>query len=198
MLGGTIGLTLAAAGCSVLPTQPYLQRRDWPLTISRPLTLPLRQGGRVLLVRTLQAGPGLEARGLRVVQPDGSVKSEFFEQWAVLPAEGVDDDLRRWLAASGRFAAVLAPGSRMRADLVLESELTALNADLRTGTAHAALALVLIDQRTGADRVLLQRTESAEVKLEGTDPPALERAQIAALEAVLQQTETVLATAAGV
>ena len=113
------------------------------------------------------------------------------------PAEAVDDDLRRWLAASGLFGAVVAPGSRLQADLVLEGELTVLHADLGNGTAQAALALVLIDQHPTPARVLLQRTETASVKLDGTDTPAQAHAQVAAVEAALRQTEADIAAALG-
>lgn len=204
LLGGMAGTALATAlgggGCSVLPSQPYLERRDWPLVVRRPLALPRRPGGRVLLVRAVQAGPGLEMRGLQTLQPDGSVRTAFYEQWAVPPAEAIDDDLRRWLADSGVFAAVLGPGSRMTADFVLDGELVLLHADLGTGMARAALALVLIDQRPSATQIMpgrirLERTEAADVKLDGTDPPALVRAQLAAVAAVLRRTEADLANA---
>ncbi len=220
-MGATaLAAVLGGARCSVLPNQPYLQRRDWPLTVRRtgelaglapgpssaeisagsPAPLATRSDRRVLLVRVVQAGPGLETRSLQTLQPDGSLQTAFYEEWAVPPAEGVDDDLRHWLADSGVFAAVLAPGSRMTADFALEGELVTLHADLAGMTARAALALVLIDQRPSATqirpgRIRLQRTEAADVKLEGTDPPALVRAQLAAVAAVLRQTETVLANA---
>lgn len=209
LLGGMAGTALATAlggsGCSVLPSQPYLQRRAWPLVVRRSEDLtgvtPVvsrpagRGGGLVLLVRTVQAGPGMEARGLQTLQPDGSLKTDFYEQWVVPPAEAVDDDLRRWLADSGLFAAVVGPGSRMTADLVLEGELLALHADLASMTAQAALALVLIDQRPGPARIGLERTAAASVRLEGTDPPALARAQLAAVAAMLRETEADLAHA---
>jgi len=223
LLGGMLGTALATAlggsGCSVLPSQPYLQRRDWPLVVRRSgaapgggatseLVSPLARGpapargaalagradGHVLLVRTVQAGPGLETRGLQMLQPDGSVKVDFYEQWAVPPAEAIDEDLRLWLADSGLFAAVVGPGSRITADIVLEGELLALNADLASMTARVALALVLIDQRPGPARIGLERTETASVKLEGTDPPALVRAQLAAVAAVLREAEADLAS----
>lgn len=195
ILAGAIGAALSAGACSVLPSRPYLERRDWPLMVTRPQAVPPPRRAPVLLVRILQAAPGLEPRGLRVVQPDGSVRTEFYEEWVVPPAAAVDDDLRRWLAASGLFAAVLAPGSRMPADLVLEGELTVLHADLGGKTADAALALVLIDLHPTPARVLLQRTVRASVKLDGTDPPALVRAQVEAVTAVLGQTEAALAAA---
>jgi hypothetical protein len=69
------------------------------------------------------------------------------------------------------------------------------SADLATGVARAALALVLLDQRPGSTKVLLQKTESAEVKLTGTDPPAMVDALKAALVAVFGQSERDIAAA---
>jgi len=54
---------------------------------------------------------------------------------------------------------------------------------------------VLLDQRPGSTKVLLQKTESAEVKLTGTDPPAMVEALKAALVAVLGQSERDIAAA---
>ncbi len=205
IIGGMTATAFAAAlsgsGCSILPTQSYLERRDWPLAVRRAADLPIntpgggRSKGSVLLVRQVQAGPGMDTPGLQTLQRDGSLQTAYYERWAVPPAQGIDDDLRRWLEASGLFAAVITTGSRVNPDLVLESELEALNADLATMTARAALSLVLSDQRGGAARILLQKTATATVKLEGTDPPALARAQLAAVEAMLRQTETDLANA---
>lgn len=186
----------ALAGCSVLPQQPYLQRRDWPLDIRRPEAAAPRPKGRVLLVRSVRAGPGLEVRGLQWLQHDGSVHVDFYEQWAVPPAQAVEDDVRRWLADAGLFSAVLAPGSRLNADLVLEGELTEFMADLNKGVARVALAVVLLDQRPNFVKVLLQKTESAEVKLAGTDPPSVVQAMKAALGDVLRQIEADIAAVA--
>ena len=79
---------------------------------------PPNPRGRVLLVRDVRAGPGLEVRGLQWLQRDGSVHVDFYEQWAVPPAQAVEDDLRQWLADAGLFRAVVAPGSRLNADFV--------------------------------------------------------------------------------
>ena len=191
LLGGAAAL----AGCSVLPQQPTLQRRDWPLDVRRGKTLPPRARGRVLLVRSVRAAPELEARGLQWLQRDGSLHVDFYEQWAVPPAQAVEDDLRQWLADAGLFKAVLAPGSRLNADLVLEGELDVFSVDLSAGVARTALALVLLDQRAGGTKVLLQRTESAEAKLGGTDPPAMVDALKASLVAVLGKSEQAIAAA---
>jgi cholesterol transport system auxiliary component len=192
---GLLGGVAALGGCSLLPQAPYVQKRDWPLDVRRDAALPPRRGGRILLVRNVQAAPGLEQRGLQWLQRDGSLHVDFYEQWAVPPAEAVADDLRRWLADAGLFGAVVAAGSRLNADFVLEGEVNTFMADLRTGTARASLAIVLYDQRPNPTRLLLQKTESAEVKLAGTDAPALAEGMKAALVEVLRRTEQEVAGA---
>ena len=185
---------LAVAGCSLLPSRPYEEKRDWPLVIRRPARLPLKTRGKVLLVRTVNAAPELATRGLQWLQHDGSVHVDYYEQWAVQPADAVDDDLRQWLAAIGLYGGVLAPGSRLNADLVLEAELETFIADLPAGVARAAISVVLIDQRPDPAKILLQRTIAAEAKLAGTGIPDVVDALRAALRDVLQQTEAALAS----
>lgn len=185
----------AVGGCSLLPSTPYVQRRDWPLDVRRPATEPAKRRGRVLLVRTLRAAPAVEARGLQWLQPDGSVHVDFYEQWSVPPAQAVEDDLRQWLADAGLFSAVVAPGSRLNADYALEGELTTFMADLKAGMTRAAVAVVLLDQRSGQAKVLLQRTVSANVRLAGDEPQAIAEAQRAAIVEVLRQVEKDVAAA---
>jgi cholesterol transport system auxiliary component len=198
LLAGLAGGLAALGGCSVLPQPAYVQRRDWPLVMRRETALPERKGGRVLLVRSIQPGPGLDQRGLQWLNPDGSVHVDFYEEWAVPPADAVTDDVRQWLADAGLFSAVVAPGSRLNPDFTLEGQLNALIADPKAGTARASLALVLIDQRPSPVKVLLQKTESAEVRLSGDTPSALVDALKAALAEVLRRAEQDIAAAVGV
>jgi cholesterol transport system auxiliary component len=190
-----LGGAAASGGCSVLPQAPYVQRRDWPLGVRRNPALRPRPRGRVLLVRNVQPAPGLDVRGMQWLQRDGSVHVDFYEQWAVPPAQAIEDDLRRWLADAGLFSAVVAPGSRLNADFVLEGELNSFIADLNAAVARVALALVLLDQRPNPTRVLLQKTESAEVRLTGTEPPAIADGMKAALLEVLRSSEADVAAA---
>ena len=176
-------------GCSILPARPYLEKRSWPLDVRRPVALPPRSGGKVLLVRTLRAAPGLEARGLQVVEGDGSIHTDFYEEWSVPPADAVEDSLRRWLAASGLFSAVLAPGSRARADLALEGELQSLLATPAQGSSRAAMGVVLIDLAPSPSRVLSQADETAEAPLDGRAPPQLAASGRAAVSRLMAAVE---------
>ena len=186
---------LLLAACGGLAERPYTERREWPLLVRRQQALPPRPGGPVLEVQTLRAGPGLEARGLQSLQPDGSIRTDYYEEWAVPPAQGVEDALRQWLADCGRFAAVVAPGSRMAADLVLEGELTALWSEPAAGRAHAAVSVVVVEQRAVTPRILLQRTAAAAAPLADAAAPEAVAAQIAALALVFGQIEAALEVA---
>jgi cholesterol transport system auxiliary component len=184
-----LAASASVAGCSVLPARPYLEKREWPLDVRRPETLPPNPKGKVLLVRTLRAAPGLEARGLQVVQSDGSIRTDFYEEWSVPPADAMEDVLRRWLAASGLFSAVLAPGSRLRADLALEGELLSLLATPATHVSRASLGLVLLDLRPSPVRVLLQADAAATAPIEAVGPPGLAQAGQAAVSRLMMLVE---------
>ncbi len=190
-----LAVPVLAAGCSVLPSRPYLNRRDWPLAVRRPVALLPPSRGQTLLVRTLGAAPGLESRGLQTLNADGSIQTAFYEEWNVPPAEAVEDDLRRWLAASGLFAAVVAPGTRASADLALEGELQTLVAIPAQRISRAAMALTLIDLRPSPARVLLQAEVAAEAPLAGPAPEQIAQSSQAAVAALLAAAEHRVASA---
>lgn len=179
------------AGCG-LSERPYAERRQWPLAVTRPAALPARAGGRILELRTLRAGPTLEARGLQTMQPDGSMKTGFYEEWAVPPAQGAEEALRRWLADSGLFAGITAPGSRATPDLSLEGELVALNANPATRTATASLAITIVTGKSDPARILLQRNFTETAAMQGEGPQSEVQATLAALTIVLARIEAAL------
>lgn len=99
---------LALPGCSALQSRPYVEPLRFRLDPVRPGP-PLRGfGGQTVLVRLARAAPGTEGRMLRSINPDGTVHVEYYAEWVAPPAEAMDEALRRWLVASGLFAAVLA------------------------------------------------------------------------------------------
>lgn len=165
--------------CSVLPVRPYRETVEWPLTLPpvarrvAPATAP------VLLLRNVAAAPGLEERGLLTLRPDGSEFLDLYQEWTVTPAEGVTQALRSRLAASGHYAAVLSPGSRAHADLILEATLTAFVAE--PGQARATLAITLVNS---SGSVLLQAVQTGAAPLTSEQPAA----KVAALKAALATT----------
>jgi cholesterol transport system auxiliary component len=182
---------LALAGCG-LATRPYAERRQWPLLARRPQRLPPRSDGPVLLVRSFAAGPGMEARGLQSVQPDGSISTAFYEEWSVPPVQAVEEAVRIWLADSGLFSAVLAPGSRLAATLVLEGELEALWTVPATHTARTALGVTLAADDAAGSRLLLQRRLEGEAAVQGNTARDEAEAMTAAVAVLCGQVEAAI------
>jgi ABC-type uncharacterized transport system auxiliary subunit len=188
-----LGLPIAMAGCG-LSERPYVDQRQWPLIVRPALPpLPPSGGGPVLEVREVRPAPGLEGRGLQTLRADGSIATAFYEQWAVPPAEGVEDSLRLWLAQTGKFAAVVGPGTRADVDVTLSGELTALWTDAPARLGRATIAVVAIDMRPPSRRILLQRTFSGAATVAETNPAAEVRAQLGALADVFGQIAAALA-----
>ncbi|CAH0225195.1 ABC-type transport auxiliary lipoprotein family protein [Roseomonas sp. CECT 9278] len=163
------------AGCSVLPDRPYVETRRFPLEPRRP---PGAEGAarRSLLVRTIRAGAGMETRNLRTIRPDGTENLDFYAEWAAPPAEAAEQALRRWLIDARLFAAILAPGSRVTPDYVLEGEITQLAAVQGEGRARAELTLLLVDERNGS-RLVGQMVSSGTAPLaSGTAAPTPDQA----------------------
>ncbi len=183
--------TLVLSGCG-LAERPYAERRQWPLVARRPRAEQAPRNAPILLVRGLRAGPGMDQRGLQSLQADGSIRSEFYEEWAASPELAVEEALRGWLADSGLYNAVIASGSRLEPDHVLEGELTGLWTIPATRQAHIALGMTVVAQRPAATRVLLQQRLTAEAALAGGSTREAVEAQSAALASVLAQVEAAL------
>lgn len=175
--------------CSVLPDRPFRESQRYVLAPRRPRRDPAAvRGAPVLLIRLVRAAPGLDQRGLRTIGAGGRVEVAYWDEWAAPPAEAAEEALRRWMSDSGLFAAVVAPGSRLGADVVMEAELLRLEAAPGEGVARAALSvLVLSDPRRdplGQARILGQLLAEGTAPLPGgaAAPPA---AAAAAMEAAL-------------
>jgi ABC-type uncharacterized transport system auxiliary subunit len=142
------------AGCSVFPDRPNVPVRRYILAPRRAETAAPRPAAPVLMVRRVRGIPGLQELGLRRARADGSYEVLPYEEWIAPPADLAEAALRGWLQGTGLFAAVVAPGSRLDAALVLELQLTALESAPFAGEARAALAGVLLREERLSARVL--------------------------------------------
>lgn len=186
---------LALPGCSVLPDRPFIETQRFPLAPVRPAGAPRRSGREIVLLRDMRAGPGLDMRGLRSLRADGTLAIAPYAEWAGLPAEAAEAALRGWLRESGLFAAIAAPGSRLNHNLVLETELLALEQD-SPGSARAAIAALLVQDSTlGNNRVLAQVVARGTAPVSGTGASAAAAGMVAALGAALAALENDLAVA---
>jgi len=187
---------LALGACtSLLPAQKYEPRTNWPLQPAPPAPAASAGNGPVLMIRPIAAAPGLDSRGLQSLAADGSLKVDYYNLWAVAPADAVTQALLDWSQASGVFSAVVIPGSRVQPDLIVEGELTELLADPGRREARAALTLVFIKPAgtlAGTALPVAQTRLQATAPLQGDDPAAMAAAQNNALSGLLTQAMTQL------
>jgi cholesterol transport system auxiliary component len=177
---------LALTGCgSILGPQKYVARTDWPLAPPPPAGDGKGRG--TVLVRDIEAAPGLGGRGLLTLEPDGGLHTGYYNRWAVPPAQAVTASLIAWLQASGKFAAVVPSGSALSPGLIVEGTLNTLMADLASNTARAGLTLVVAKPHGIGERPVLQRRLAARMPLKARDGAGLVAAQRAALAEVLEQ-----------
>jgi cholesterol transport system auxiliary component len=176
------------AGCaSLLPKQTYIPRVSWPLNPQPPQSQAANEAGQVVLLRGLDAGPGMSDLAVQTLQADGSLTTSYYNQWAVTPAAAASEVLANWLTASGAFSAVVSPGSRLNASLIVEGELTELVSDLGRNQARAVLTLVVIQNTNGTTRPLAQQRIIGTAPLSGTGYGAQVSAQSAALANAIGQ-----------
>ncbi len=188
-------LGLASCG-SLLPAQKYIPRTIWPLQPPPPAATDAAGKGPVLLVRTITAAPGLEARGLQSLAADGSLNVDYYNLWAVPPAEALTQNLIAWAQSSGLFSAVVTPGTRLTPGLIIEGELTQLLVDLPANTARAQMSLLVIKSSGsigGFAQPLAQVSLTANEPLQGSGPAAQAAAQTKAVAGLLSQAVAQLA-----
>ena len=185
---GSLGL----ASCSVLPQPKYVQQTQWPLLLHPPRAVPPSAKGKVLLVRDVQASPGVDRLGLQWFEPNGSVHVDFYNQWAVPPSQGVTNNLQQWLAASGLFAAVVPTGSGLSPSLILNTQLTQFIADPRTMTAHASLQITLINPNRTPSQVLLQQSIAGQARMPTDSPQGVAEGLQAALADALGKVQAAI------
>lgn len=188
---------LSLAGCaSLLPAQQYIPRTSWPLQPQPPVYKTAQASGPVLLVRAITPAPGLEQRGLQCITADGSLKTDYYNLWAVPPAEALTQGLINWAQASGEFSAVITPGSRLTPNLIIEGELSELLVDLTTNQARAQMTLLIIKPATnltGFAQPLMQVQLTSTASVQNNTPGAQAAAQCEAVAYLLTKSMALLA-----
>lgn len=151
--------------------------------------------GSILLVRAMNPAPGLEQRGLQSLDKNGSLHIDYYNLWAVPPAAALTQGLISWAQASGDFAAVITPGSRLTPTLIIEGTFSELLFDQASHQAQAQMTLLIIKPAAtiaGFAEPLAQTRLSATAPAQGDSPAAQAQAQSAAMAGLLTQAMALL------
>ncbi len=188
---------LALGGCLDV-AKDYPVRRTFVLDVPRPAEAPeLGASAAVLLVRRMDVSERFDGRGL-VYRVDGLLYEDDFHN-ALLrePSALVTEQVRRWLAASDAFAAVVDAKSHVLPTHVLEGHVAALYGDFSTDPPAAVVELqfFLLDARAAEPGVLLDRTYPLRVPLDDAEPRNLVHGYNRAIASALVALEQDLAAA---
>ena len=195
----TLGAGLLASAC-LSTARPYPVKQRFVLAEAREGPAAPPSGGSLLEVPTFAQGPRLAGRQLVYRTGDAEYVSDFYAEFWSAPGELVADVARRWLAESGLFAGVLAPGSSIPPALVLEGWISKLYGDYRdpaTPKAVLALHVVLVDRRRAEPKILFQHDYGAEEAAATATPEALVAAWDTGLGHVLGSLEADLRATIG-
>jgi len=193
MLLRSLPLALVITACTpLLPTpEPVTTAQQHEL---RPDALPLERapmdGAPVLAVVAVSAGPLLDGRNM--LYRDGAGQTAVFAEhrWAAPPEAQLGSWLVVALERGGGVAAVVAPGGRGQASLLLDAELLTLHLDSEPspGTLQLEVRLQLI---TGRSREVVATTRLRETEpLEASGPRAMAAASGRALARLLDASTT--------
>jgi len=155
-----IAVSLLLTGCL---SKPALQHQAFAL--QTPTVTNTAPTGPVLLLRTLEVSPLFASQALVYRTGPNTYETDPYAGFLVPPGRTLAIPLRAYLANSGAFAAVVAPGSLLNADEVVQVQVTELYGDFRQPSQPAAvLSLRMVFAATGGN-VILQKDYSRTVPL---------------------------------
>ncbi|AGA32908.1 protein of unknown function DUF330 [Thioalkalivibrio nitratireducens DSM 14787] len=192
-LPAILWLTLAAAGCTLLPEQPAVDRAWFLLEVPDPA--PVERAPVLVELGSVRIAPAVAGKGLVYRLGPYRYESDFYNEWFLSPREHFEQILReRWTQAGAPVTLVTDARADPRA-LQVDVLVTALHGDLEgsgTGTARAGLR-VFVQGRTDSKLWDLEQP----VVLATRSPEALVAALSSAMGALLGDLERQLAQQVG-
>ncbi len=188
-------VALAATACVKLGGKPIDKKfyRIAPTRTAEPAAAP---NDAVLKVRRMKISDFYNTRELVYQMKDGRIESDFYNMLFVPPSNMLTTELRRWLAASGRFTHIVEPGSMVVPTLTLEGVVGAMYGDYTTDTPTAVIEMqfFLVDENTTNNDIVFSRDYRQRIPLTQPEPHELVQALTTGVEAIFTQLENDLST----
>lgn len=185
-------LVLAAMCSGCVSRHPYA-KRQFVLEANRPDQPAGPSHDVVLAVRGFTIDPVCDSLGLLCRKGESEYESDFYNQFLVAPQALISSQTRAWLAQSGKFKAVLEPGSLIEATHVLEGNVLALYGDFRgQGLPQAVMQIRVfaVANKASLPRIAFARDYRASREAAGQTAEALVAAFNQCLEQILAELET--------
>jgi len=191
------GLALAAAlpGCVNL-TKGYPEKRYYVIR-AQPRAVEARPGDgngekEILKVGRFRVSPLYEGKEFVYRRDDLGYQSDFYNVFFISPGSLITEEVRRWLAGSGRFQHVMDPASQAAAALLLEGAVSSLYGDFRVEKSPRAvleIQAILMRNAEGGGKVIFKKDYRQETALPDRSPAALARGWSEGLERILTELE---------
>jgi len=179
-------------GCLNLE-RSYPGKRYFILDVSRGKDISSPDTETVLKVRRFRVSPQYEGKGFVYRLADLNYESDFYNEFFILPASLLTDEINQWLAGSGLFRHVVTPSSHLAPTHFLEGTVTALYGDYGVSTAPKAILemqFFLLQETAASPKIIFQSQYHKEEPLKGNTPDALVKSWNKALNQILTEFET--------
>ncbi|UCC23442.1 MAG: membrane integrity-associated transporter subunit PqiC [Planctomycetota bacterium] len=163
-----IVLTIVFAGCG---PNPY-NRHYYILDATRQATPSETQTDVILEVQRFTTDSAFASKQLVYRKSEFEYESDFYGEFLISPGLMITEKTRNWLAHSGLFARVLAPGSYTKPTHTLHANITALYIDTRNKKSPAAvlqMRVFLTPEEPAEKLVILAETYNASVGVKSKD-----------------------------
>lgn len=150
----------------------------------------------VLAVHPFSIAPAFQGCEIVFRIGENQFKSDYYNEYFVLPAQMITEQTRNWLSKSGLFARVLSPMSSVRPGYVLEGHISRLFLDVTDSAQRRAvleITFFLVKKHKRDETVDFEKTYTAERSIDSDDPGAYIRAQSEAMQEILEKLEKDLA-----
>ena len=179
---------LTLSGCA----RTAVDKRYYILEAVRPGEPAAMQTGAILEVRRFTIDAAFAAPGLVYRRDELVYEADYYHEFLVAPAVMVTEKTRLWLARSGMFERVLAPGSRLEPTYTLEGNITTLYGDLSDASAPKAvmeLHCFLLASEDADETIVSGKVYGASNPLEARTADALVKALDQCLTQILERLE---------
>ena len=181
---------MMTSGCAELQRSSPVKQR-YILDVNRDSEKSAQRGD-VVKVRRFRVSSRFE--GSELIYRTGQVnyESDFYNEFLTSPASIITEEVRRWLGQSGLFAEVVDTSSRLKADFLLEGNVSAFYGDDRNRAEPFAVIEIeffLIDAAGVTVSTAFHEIYEINTPVESNSPQALVKSLSRCLEQILETFE---------
>ena len=183
-------LLALTAGCLPISNETP-EKQQFVLDVSRPSGDNSKPINAVLRVNEFRLSQRYEGRGLTYRVDDLIYKSDFYNEFFIVPGQMLAEETIQWLDESNLFEDVVGDSLSQEASYMLDGTIQELYGDYSSNPAKAVLEIefVLLKRVEGSDRVSFKKAYRQEQPASGKSAKELVRAWNQGLASILKTFE---------